>query len=207
MTELSSPQAMLQAAVEAIDAANSADPNTIEHDGTRQPKELCHGRLAADWLLRLDPDAGPAQQLAARAHHLRRWEIPRDSHPKGRAGYLKWRRELAGFHAAEAGKILADVGYGPDIIERVQNIIQKRNLKGDPQVQTHEDALCLVFFETQLEQVARGLEPDKLVGVLAKTLAKMSQAGREQAARLSFDDQQRQFFSEALELCRRQTES
>lgn len=195
-----SPEAMLQAAIEAIDAANSADPNSIEHEGASQPKELCHGRLATEWLLRLDPDAGVAQQLAARAHHLRRWEIPRNSYPKGRAGYLRWRTKLASFHATEAGKILADVGYDPDTIERVQSIIQKRNLKGDPQVQMHEDALCLVFFDTQLEQVSQELELDKLVEVLAKTLAKMSQAGREQAARLSFDNRQRRIFSKALEL-------
>ena len=31
--------------------------------------------------------------LAARAHHLRRWELPRDSYPVGRAGYLRWRRD------------------------------------------------------------------------------------------------------------------
>ena len=37
----------------------------------------------------------------------------------------------------------------PDASE-MQDIVRKRNLGGDPEVQTFEDALCLSFLETQL---------------------------------------------------------
>ena len=40
-----------------------------------------------------DPAATEAQVLAARAHHLRRWVVPRTSYPEGRAGYLRWRTD------------------------------------------------------------------------------------------------------------------
>ena len=198
MAKSASPEAMLAAAIEAIDAANSQDPNMMVHQGNELPKELCHSRLATEWLLRLDPEASDVQQLAARAHHIKRWEIPRDTYPKNRSGYLKWRNQLAGFHASEAGRIMEEVGYDSDSIERVQSIIRKRNLKGDPQVQTHEDVLCLVFLSTQIELVSQGLEMDKLIEVLAKTLNKMSDRGREQAVRMSLDNRERRIFASAL---------
>ena len=190
----------LAQALAAIDAANVADPNTITYNGEEQPKELCHSRLATEWLDRLAPDATEAQKLAARAHHLRRWEIPRDSYPKDRAGYLRWRTELGRFHAEETAKLLAEAGYDPETIERVKAIIRKRNLKGDPEVQTHEDVLCLVFLSTQLDMLAADLETDKLIEVLAKSLNKMSEEGRQQALRLSLNNAQRGILARALSL-------
>ena len=190
--------AMLDAAIAAIDAANAQDPNTMQHEGEELPKELCHGRLATQWLLRLDPQASHLQQLAARGHHIKRWEIPRDSYPKDRAGYLKWRTELGRFHAGETGAIMAQAGYDADAIERVQAIVQKRNLKGDPQVQTHEDALCLVFLSTQLVDLSQDMAADKLIDVVAKTLKKMSPQGREQATCLSYGNRERRVFARAL---------
>ena len=190
----------LAQALAAIDAANAADPNTITYNGEEQPKELCHSRLATEWLDRLAPDATEAQKLAARAHHLRRWEIPRDSYPKDRAGYLRWRTELGRFHAEETAKLLADAGYDAETIERVKAIIRKRNLKGDTEVQTHEDVLCLVFLSTQLDMLAADLETDKLIEVLAKSLNKMSEEGRQQALRLSLNNAQRGILARALSL-------
>ena len=190
----------LAQALAAIDAANAADPNTITYNGEEQPKELCHSRLATEWLDRLAPEATEAQKLAARAHHLRRWEIPRDSYPKDRAGYLRWRTELGRFHAEETAKLLEDAGYDTETIERVKAIIRKRNLKGDPEVQTHEDVLCLVFLSTQLDMLAADLETDKLIEVLAKSLNKMSEEGRQQALRLSLNNAQRGILARALSL-------
>ena len=190
----------LTQAFAAIDAANAADPNVIAYNGEEQPKELCHSHLATEWLDRLAPDATEAQQLAARAHHLRRWEIPRDSYPKDRAGYLRWRTELGRFHAEETAKLLEEAGYDAETIERVKAIIRKRNLKGDPEVQTHEDVLCLVFLSTQLDMLAADLETDKLIEVLAKSLNKMSEEGRQQALRLSLNNAQRGILARALSL-------
>lgn len=190
----------LARAFAAIDAANAADPNTISYGGEEQPKELCHSRLATEWLEKLAPEASEAQQLAARAHHLRRWEIPRNSYPKDRAGYLRWRTELGRFHAEETAKLLREVGYDEETIERVKAIIRKRSLKSDRQVQTHEDVLCLVFLSTQLDLLAADMETDKLIEVLAKSLNKMSEEGRQQALRLSLNNAQRGILARALTL-------
>ena len=161
-------------AITAIDAANADDPNRIVVRGDVVPKELAHAELVTEWVRALRPDASDALLLAARAHHLRRWTVPRTSYPAGRAGYLKWRRDLHEQHAREVGEILVGVGYDAGTIERVQNLVRKRALGRDPEVQTLEDALCLVFLETQFHDMVERLDPEKLHDVLEKTVKKMS---------------------------------
>ncbi|HZA86572.1 MAG TPA: DUF4202 domain-containing protein [Acidimicrobiales bacterium] len=176
----------LARALDAIDAANAGDPHTIMIDGVSRPKELAHAELMTRWVRTLDPDCSDEQLLAARAHHLRRWTIPRDSYPDGRAGYLRWRTALKRQHADDVGEILRGAGYDDDVVARVQVIVSKQGLGRDPAVQVHEDALCLVFLETQLDELAGKLGEDKTIDVLQKTAKKMSPAGLQAALGLRF---------------------
>jgi hypothetical protein len=174
----------LASAIAAIDAANADDPETIEIRGERRPKEQTHAEMMTEWVRRLNPDAVDAQLLAARAHHLRRWSIPRASFPDGRPGYLRWRTALKKQHADEVGQLLQREGYEPDVVELVQRIVRKDGLKSDAMVQTHEDALCLVFLETQLLDLARDQGDDKTIEIIRKTVVKMSEQGIEAALAL-----------------------
>jgi hypothetical protein len=188
----------LERAIAAIDAANADDPNTLLVRGERRPKELAHAELMSEWLDRLDPNAEEAQHLAARAHHLRRWSLPRSSYPEGRAGYLRWRTALRKRHAAEVAEILAPLGYDDATVARVQAIICKEGLGRDPQVQTHEDALCLVFLETQLAATADDLGEEKMVHVIARTAAKMSDQALALVADIPMRDTDRALLAQAL---------
>jgi hypothetical protein len=188
----------LAEALAAIDAANAGDPNTIEVRGSVRPKEQAHAELMTEWLDRLAPDATDAQHLAARAHHLRRWSVPRTDHPEGRAGYLRWRTALKKRHAAELGEILEGVGYDRATIERAQQIIRKEGLGTDPEVQAHEDALCLVFLETQLAELADAQGDDKMADIIQKTAAKMSDRALALVADLPMRDQDRALVARAL---------
>lgn len=169
---------LLERAFAAIDARNADDPNTIVVDGQKVPKELTHARMVTDWIRRLRPDAPEPLLLAGRAHHIRRWAIPRSSYPPGRVPYLQWRRALQDLHAAELRAILTEVGYDPATIDRAEWILRKRDLKSDPDSQSLEDAICLVFLETQFLDTANKIERSKMVEILRKTLAKMTERGR-----------------------------
>ncbi len=164
------------AAIAAIDAANAADPNLIDDRGAMRPKELVHAERMTSWLERLAPDADDAQRLAARAHHFRRWTSPRSDYPEGRAGYLRWRRDARARHAADVDALLEGCGIDAEIRADTARIISKDGLGRDGRVQTHEDALCLVFFELQGLSIA-ALLGDRTGPVVAKTLAKMSPDG------------------------------
>ena len=187
-------------AIAAIDAANADDPNTIEVRGTVRSKEQAHAELMTEWLERLDPEADDAQHLAARAHHLRRWSVPRADHPEGRAGYLRWRTALKRQHAAELGEILERVGYDAATIDRAQRIIRKEGLGSDPDVQTHEDALCLVFLETQLAELADAQGDEKMVAIIQKTAGKMSDRALALVADLPMREGDRELIALALQL-------
>lgn len=182
------PDAVLQAALDAIDGVNSEDPVSVAVDGEMRPKELVHAERMTHWVSALDPDATAAQRLAARAHHLRRWTLPRTDYPEGRAGYLRWRSEQGRRQATEAARLLADHGVPQPVIERTQTIIAKVARVDDAQVQIHEDALCLVFLEQQLESVIDQLGEPRTEEVLRKTLRKMSPRATEIASTMSLSD-------------------
>ena len=189
----------LAAALAAVDAANADDPATLVVGGVERPKELTHAEMMTRWVRRLDPACSDEQLIAARAHHLRRWAIPRDSYPKDRAGYLRWRTALQRQHAEDVGRIMRDAGYGDESIERVQAIVRKRGLGRDPAVQVHEDALCLVFLETQFDELTSSLDDDeKMVEILRKTAAKMSPAGLEAARHLPLSPEGAELLGRAL---------
>ena len=173
------------AAINAIDALNAEDPNRETAWSDAAPAALLYGRRMSGWLLRLAPEASEPLRLAARAQHIARWRIPRSDYPEGRAGYLAWRRDLGRFHAEAAGEILAEAGYGPDVIDRVADLLQKKGLKRDPDVQTLEDAACLVFLEHHFADFSRKHEDDKVVDIVRKTLLKMSDRGRKRAVGLA----------------------
>ena len=179
----------------AIDAANAADPN--QHDG--EPLALLQGRLAEGWVVRLDPDASEALRLAARAHHLRRWVVPRDSYPDGRAGYLRWRRDQKQRHAEELRELLERTGVDPVIVARAAAIVAKVGLGSDPEVQVFEDAVCLTFLETQLNETADRLDVDRMTNVIAKTLTKMSAPGKAAALTIDLDERGRVLLARAVE--------
>jgi len=183
MDQRAVPASALEAALAAIDDANRLDPNTEMIDRTPVPKELHRGRAAHRWLLRLDPAATDAQQLAARAHHLRRWTRPRDAYPSGRAGYLRWRAAAKEAHAAEAAELLESAGVAGDVIGQCRRLILKEGLvrdpaQRDPAVQAHEDALCLVFFEFDALELAGDLGGERTATAVRRTLDKMSDEGR-----------------------------
>src|SRR5687768_16073123 len=160
-----SPPAWLAAGVAAVDGANAEDPNVLLVDGEPRPKAQAEGQLVAGSMRRLDPDASPALVLAAHAHQLRRWTSPRASYPDGRAGYLRWRRDLHDVHAREAATVLAAAGVPDDVVARVLDLVRKRHLATDAEVQTLEDAICLVFLETQLDDFVDRLDGDRVVQV------------------------------------------
>ncbi len=185
----------LDRAIELIDDLNRQDPTTIKIGPDVLPRELAHSRFMTAWVLRLKPDAGPELLLAARAHHLQRWRIPRDSQPEGRRGYLRWRTGLHEFHATETARVLAEAGYDDATADRVGHIIRKRDLRRDPDVQTLEDALCLVFLETGFTALRRKQGDDKIADIIRKTIKKMSPAAQALALELDLPEPEMEFLA------------
>ena len=171
-------------AIALFQRANAHDPNQIVVDGRPQPRQLVQAERIFAWVLRLNPEASDALRLAAYAQHVRRWEIPRDTFPSGRLGYLKWRKELSRFHADVAAKTLREAGVAADTIAAVRLLNLKQGLTTNPDTQTIEDALCLTFLEFEFEEFAQKHESAKVIDILRKTWRKMSPRAHEAAGQL-----------------------
>jgi hypothetical protein len=184
-----------RSAIAKIDEANSQDPNRVGGE----PGEVVYSRRMSGWLLRLEPSAGEALQLAARAQHIRRWEIPRGKYPITRAGYHQWRTALYSFHADAAEKILREAGYGEEIVARVRSLLRKEKLKRDTEMQTLEDVACLVFLENYFADFAPKHDEEKVIGILRRTWKKMSERGHRAALALELPGEARRLIEKALE--------
>lgn len=167
-----------------IDAINAEDPHLETADGQPYPKELLYSQRMTAMLHELEPDASEILRLAARSQHIKRWAIPRDSFPMDRKGYLQWRANLKRFHGELAGSIMAKNGYSQEEIEKVDDLLNKRGLKTDPEAQTLEDVACLIFLKYYFDDFLTQHDEEKLVNILQKTWRKMSGRGRQAALSL-----------------------
>jgi hypothetical protein len=113
-------------------------------------------------------------------------------------GYLRWRNDLKKFHAKRAGELLAQSGYAQAEIEKVQNLILKKNFPADAESRVLEDALCLVFLQYQLAELAARTDDDKVINALQKSWKKMTREARQAALELKYAPKELALIQRAL---------
>jgi len=188
----------LEQAFTLFDAYNRNAPEQVIWNGEYYPSEYFYALRLYEWVKKLEVQAREPLLLASRSQHIGRWEIARNTYPEGRVGYLKWRSDLAKFHAQKASEIMASVGYDQETIDQAREIILKQKLKLNPDVQTIENALCLVFLEFQYDDLIAKQSEEKMIDILRKTWGKMSDAGREAALSLEYSDEGKALLGKAL---------
>ena len=197
-TNVSDP-ARFREAVRQFDDLNRMDPNRDAMDVPPRPRELIHAERLSRWVMKLEPAASEELRLASRCQHLCRWMIPRDRYPMTRAGYHQWRNELKRFHAEKSSAVLLSVGYTEEVTARVRDLNLKKNFPGDPDSRVLEDALCLVFLQFQLADLAAKTEEEKVINALRKSWAKMTEHARELALTLDYGPRERLLLERALQ--------
>ncbi|CDF78358.1 conserved hypothetical protein (DUF4202), partial [Formosa agariphila KMM 3901] len=185
-------------AIALIDEKNAQDLNREISNGESIPKELLYSQRMTECLLDYMPTASEALQIAARAQHICRWEIPRNDYPMTKAGYMNWRNDLKKLHGTIAGEILESVGYEADFVERVQFLMSKKSFKKDPDSQTLEDVVCLVFLQHYFEAFASKHDDEKLIDIVQKTWNKMSDAAHKKAMTLTYSEDSFKLIEKAL---------
>lgn len=184
--------------VEAIDRANIEDPSSLEFEGASHPLALIEGARAQLWVETLRPDASDPLRLAARAHHIRRWEHPRDRFPRTRAGYRQWRERLYALHGEVLGELMRAAGYSEDAAKAAAAIMSKRGIKTNPDAQSYEDGVSLAFLELRLTAFAPSVDDDQLMNALRRTWRKMSEAGHAAALSLQLSPEATTIVERAL---------
>jgi len=171
--------AQKQAVLDAIDAANSQDPNL--EDGA--PEALLYGQRMTAELNRLFPEASDELQIAARGQHVERWKLKRAEFPEGRAGYLAWRKAQGVHHAEVVMGLMQDAGYAADQTETAGRMLRKQGIKRETEVQALEDVICFVFLKWYFQPFAAKHSDEKIQRIVEKTARKMSQEGRARVLR------------------------
>ena len=189
---------MLENAFKLFDQANAEDPNLVDDSGEQRPKELVFAERLTEAVQELDENVSEALLLASRCQHIRRWEVPRSTQPMGRPGYLKWRAGLKKFHAEVSAEILKKVGYSEEVIDKVRDLNQKKNLKTDADCQALEDGLCIVFLRYQFDDLIHSTEHEKMINIVRKTWAKMSASGHSKALEVNYSKVGKAIIDEAL---------
>lgn len=196
------PSQKFTAVIAAIDAANAEDPRVTTVDGRERPYESVYAERMWIELDKLYPKAGELLRIAARAQHIRRWEIARDSQPEGREGYNKWRTSLRKMHGEIVAKIMVEAGYSAAEAEQVGAFLRKEQLKKHPDSQALENVVDVVFLTYYwgdfLTKYAH-YDDDKLIDIVGKTLRKMSSTGHKAALALALDERTARIVTAALE--------
>jgi hypothetical protein len=197
---VTSPSARFLAAIAEIDATNADDPRRDIAAGEPRPREVVYSERLSDCLSRLYPQASEPLRLAARAQHIRRWQIPRARYPLGREGYNAWRSACRDHHAALTSAIMGRHGYGESEIAQVVRIIRKEQLKRDPESQALENVVAVVFVDHYLDEFVAAHEDydeEKLADILRKTLRKMDPVGHAAVLGLSLPEPARRLIDMA----------
>lgn len=122
-----------------------------------------------------------------------------------RPGYLTWRAKLKNQAAAQVAELLASPSIVPPLEvperDRVAALIRKENLSNDEDTQVLEDVACLVFLDDQFDDFEKKseMDEDKMVGILRKTWAKMSEPGRALALKMDLSQRAKTLIGKALE--------
>jgi hypothetical protein len=113
-------------------------------------------------------------------------------------GYLRWRADLKKFHAQMSCDILREVGYDDATIQRVQELILKKNYPKDPEACILEDALCLIFLDHQFAALAAKSDDDKMINALQKSWKKMTPPAHAEALKLNYGPHEKALIERAL---------
>ncbi len=117
--------------------------------GSRVPEDPRHADNTLEWLLRLEPDAGDALQLAALAHDIDRAtpeRVRREDYP-----------DYDAFKAAHARRgarllrgILEDCGAESAIVKEAYRLVEAHEVGGDPGSDLLKDADSVSYFDVNL---------------------------------------------------------
>lgn len=189
----------LEQTLRLIDKANESDPKKVLEQGKSIGVETLYAKRMLSTLQSFDRQASDSLTLACYAQHVCRWKIARKTYPEGLNGYLKWRSDLAKLHASILAEAMHETAYAEQDIERARHIIQKKKLKTDAESQTLEDVSCLVFLSYYFEAFAEKHADEKIIDIVQKTWAKMSDKGHQAALKLTLAPGLQTLVAKALE--------
>lgn len=119
--------------------------------GSSVPEDPRHASNTLEWLLRLDPDADVALQLAALGHDIDRAVSARKVQRSDYDDYDDFKAAHARNGAAILGEILHECGLADDALtQEVHRLVCAHEVGGDPRSELLKDADSISYFDVNL---------------------------------------------------------
>lgn len=127
--------------------------NTDVTDPFLLKSDPLHSKAAHEWVLKLDPNASEALQIAALFHDIDRAfkdrSIKQEDYPKDQ--YERYKRDHSINSAKIAAEYLEDADFPKDLVSIVSELIINHEIGGnDPELQTLMEADSLTFFSVSI---------------------------------------------------------
>ena len=118
--------------------------------GSQVPEDPRHADNTLEWLLRLDPDAGEALQLAALAHDIDRAIEDVKVRRADFDNYDAFKAAHASHGAEQLRPILTACGVAQDIVDEACRLLEVHEVGGDPDSDVLKDADSISYFDVNL---------------------------------------------------------
>jgi CDP-L-myo-inositol myo-inositolphosphotransferase len=140
-------------AMRGVDSAKQRIRRVIA--GSRVPEDPRHADNTLEWLLRLEPDADEALQLAALAHDIDRADEERKVRRAVFDDYDAFKAAHARNGAAILRPILTACGVERHIVSEACRLVEVHEVGGDPRSDLLKDADGVSFFDVSLPLYGR----------------------------------------------------
>ena len=135
----------------ATDAIERARRRILEViAGSEVPEDFPHAKDTLCWVLRLEPSAGPALQLAALGHDIDRAVTERKVSRADFQDYDAFKAAHARNGAAILLEILEGCGVAASIAKEAGRLVTLHEVGGDPQADLLKDADSISYFKVNL---------------------------------------------------------
>lgn len=118
--------------------------------GSKVPEDPRHAENTLQWLLKLDPDADEALQIAALGHDIDRAVEDRKVQRADYADYDAFKADHARNSAVILKEIMAECGVASDITAEVYRLVCVHEVGGDPRADRLKDADAISYFDVNL---------------------------------------------------------
>ncbi len=136
------------ATVDSIDCTKQRIRAVV--DGSLVPEDPRHAENTVEWLLRLDPDADEALQIAALGHDIDRAVETRKVQRADFADYDAFKAAHARNSAIILKEIMDACGLARDIKEEVYRLVCHHEVGGDTRTDLLKDADAISYFDVNL---------------------------------------------------------
>ena len=118
--------------------------------GSKVPEDPRHAENTLQWLLKLEPDADEALQIAALGHDIDRAVEDRTVQRADYADYNAFKADHARNSAVILKEIMEECGVASDITAEVYRLVCLHEVGGDPRADRLKDADAISYFDVNL---------------------------------------------------------